>query len=369
MNKTRFLIIIVMFYNITLISQNVTYNHLVDSSNVKTQEVIRLIENYIKSEPNKLGFNQFWNEEDQRNYEHYDFLESEFKPSLYMDFPIHVLSVKSNNDIYQLKAQYSFCQENGTPYVLAIVNYYAKPENGSYKLYNALIENRKKWNYKKVGLIDYYFPKYHEFNMDKAEIANDFIHEISKIFDVKPIPFEYYMADDYDEIQNLKGIDYYIGMGGANMPSGKSSFDKIYGSGLGEDYLHEIYHVQIDQHYPNKNYWITEGLATYLSNSSRGKSLKWHQEKIYNYLKKNPNVNLNNLTDYVNFDQYTDYHYALGSFLIKKIYEKGGWKMIKEMMNSGTSNEEFYAALENCLGIAKSDLNEYIRENLKLEFE
>lgn len=78
---------------------------------------------------------------------------------------------------------------------------------------------------------------------------------------------------------------------------------------------------------------------------------------------------MNNLTDYVNFDQYTDYHYALGSFLIEKIHEKGGWKMIKEMMNSGITNEEFYVALENCLGIAKSDLNEYIRQNLKLEFE
>lgn len=75
----------------------------------------------------------------------YDFLESEFQPSLYISFPVHVLSMKSNNGVCIIKAQFGYCKENGEPYILSIVNYYAKKENGIFKLYNALTFNKQKW--------------------------------------------------------------------------------------------------------------------------------------------------------------------------------------------------------------------------------
>jgi len=260
-NKIIILLIFSLGVNFTLFSQNITYNHIVDSSDIETKKVIRLFEDYIKSEPQKQTRNSFWNSQDQNLYTRYDFLEDEFKPSLYMGFPIHILSIKFINGVYKIKAQFSYCQENGSLYVLAIVNYIIKKENENYKLYNALTLNKAEWNCTNIGFVDFYYPKYHKLNIEKAKKLNEFIENICLNLNITPNYFEYYLADDYDEIQALKGIDYYVGMGGKSKPSGKASDNKVYCGGLGEYYPHEVFHIQIDQHYPNKHYWVTEGVA------------------------------------------------------------------------------------------------------------
>ncbi|QAA80837.1 hypothetical protein EI546_03425 [Aequorivita sp. H23M31] len=347
-------------------AQNVTYNHILDSTNLEIKKVMKLFEDYLESNRQNREKNSFWNLQEQKEHIKYDFLESEFQPSLYMGFPVHVLSIKSKNGVYQIKAQFGLCQENGEPYVLAIANYFVKKENGSYKLYNALTFNKKEWLSTKVGFVDFYYPKYHEFNYEKAEKLNNFIKDICNDFDVKPKPIEYYLADDFDEIQALKGFDCYIGMGGETKPSGKASDDKVFCGGLGEYYPHEVFHVEIDDHYPNKHYWVSEGMATFLG-GSRGKDLHWHLKRTYDYLQKHPEINLNNLLDLVNLDEYTSYHYSLGGLIAKRIYERGGWAMIKEFMNSGKSDNDYYSAIEKYLGIKRSNLNQYLRNQLKAE--
>jgi hypothetical protein len=157
--------------------------------------------------------------------------------------------------------------------------------------------------------------------------------------DVKPKRFEYYFANDYDEVQSLKGIDYYLGMGGKSKPSGKAGTDKVYCAGLGEYYIHEVFQLQIDKHYPNKHFWASEGLATFFG-GSRGKSLKWHLKRTNDSLRKHPEIDLNNLLSLVNLDEYTSYHYALGGLIAKRIYEKGSWSLIKKFMNSGKKDSE-----------------------------
>lgn len=347
-------------------AQDVTYNHLIDPNNTETQEVIKLFENYLASNPQVQAKSPFWNLQEQREHKDYDFLESEFQPSLYNGFPVHVLSIKNNNGTYKIKAQFGFCKENGEPYVLAIANYFVKKENEDYKLYNALTFNKREWFCTNVGLVDFYYPKYHDFNFENAEKLNSYIREICNDLDVKPKSFEYYLADDFDEIQSLKGLDYYIGMGGETKPSGKATDDKVYCAGLGEYYPHEVFHIQINEHYPNMYYWVSEGMATFLG-GSRGKDLKWHLKRTNEYLKKHPEVNLNNLLNLVNLDEYTSYHYSLGGLIAKRIYEKGGWNLIKKFMNSVKSESEYYNAVETLLGINKNDLNSYLREQLKIE--
>lgn len=360
--------IIFLFFNLSYLinAQTITYNHIVNSTNTETKKVIKLFEDYLKSSPQKQEKSIFWNLQEQKEYKKYDFLESEFEPSLYMGFPVHILSIKSKNGIYQIKAQFGSCKENGSPNVLAIANFFVKKEKGSYKLYNALTFNKKEWLHKNVGLVDFYYPKYHKFSFQKADKLNVFIKDICDNFNLKPKPIEYYLADDFDEIQSLKGFDYYIGMGGKTKPTGKSTEDKVYCGGLGEYYPHEVFHVVIDKYYLNKHYWTSEGIATFLG-GSRGKGLDWHLKRTYDYLQKYPEINLNNLLDLVNLDEYTSYHYSLGGLIAKRTFEKGGWIMIKEFMNSGKSDNEYYNAIEKFLGIKRKNLNKYLREQLKVE--
>lgn len=359
-------IIIILFLCVSASGQKVTYNHIVDLADDETKEVMELFENYVASNPQNKERNSFWNSEEQEEHENYDFLESEFQPSLYMGLPVHVLNIKFINDICQIKVQFSYCKEDRSPYVLAIANYVAQKENGSFKLYNALTLNKQKWNCTTVGIVDFYYPPYHRFDYEKAQKLNDFINETCKNFGVKPKPFEYYLADDYDEIQKLKGFDYYIGMGGRAMPSGKATDDKVYSGGLGEYYPHEVFHVQIDEHFPNKHFWVSEGVATLLG-GSRGKSLEWHIKRTNLYLQKHPEIDLNNMLKLKNLDSETSYHYVLGGLIAKKIMDKGSWSSLKEFMSSGKTDEDYYNAIEKHLGVAKSELNDNIREQLQIE--
>ncbi len=359
------ILFLLLAWSSCLFSQKVTYNHIVDSTNIETKKVMQLFENYLGSNPSDLKTSEHWNSSELKNHKKFDFLESEFEPSLYMGFPVHVLSIKSINGLFEIKAQFSYCKENGTPYILAIVNYYAKKENGEFKLHNALSINKTDWTCTNIGIVDFYYPKYHQFDIEKARKLNKFIHETCKNLDVDPKSFEYYMADDYDEIQSLKGIDYYLGMGGESKPRGKASDDKAYCGGLGENYFHEVFHVQIDESYPNKHFWVSEGLATFLG-GSRGKDLKWHLKKLDDHLTKHPEINLNNILELVNLDEFTSYHYVIGGLIAKNIYEKGGWTMIKDFMNSGKTDNDYYGAIEKYLGIKQTELNEYLRKEIKV---
>lgn len=371
MKMIRNILILCIIFSLTgglkdpMFAQKITYNYLIDTSNIDTKQIMNLFESYIHSKPDSLYDNPYWNSDEKHQYKHFDFLESEFQPSLYMGFPVHVLSIKLKNGLYEIKAQFSYCQSDGTPYVLCIANYYAMKENGLYKLYNALPINRKNWLHTKICQIDFYYPPYHVFDTLKAQALNDFANDLCNNLNVKVIPFEYYMADDFDEIQNLRGIDYYIGMGGEVKPTGRSNnYDKVYAGGMDENYFHEVFHILIDPHYPDKHQWISEGMATWLG-GSRGESLQWHIIRTDEYLKKHPEINLNDLLTLKTIDKYTDYRYVLGGIIVKKIYEKGGWNSIIAFMKTGKSDENYYKAIETYLGVKKKDLNTYLRKELE----
>jgi len=344
-------------------SQEVTVNYVVDTSDTEIKEVIELWTHYINSKPDSIYDNPYWNAYEKEQYEHFDFLRAEFSPSLYMGFPVHILSIKSYDGIYQIKSQFSYCKEDGTPYVLCIANFNAKKENGEFKLYNALPFNRKSWNHTKLGYVDYYYPPYHEFDSSKANALNTFVMETCNNLAIEPKQFEYYLADDFDEIQQVKGIDYWMGMGGEIKPTGRSAFDKVYCSGMGENYPHEPFHILTRSNFLNMHGWVHEGMATWLG-GSRGQPLSWHISRTNEYLKAHPEISLNEMLKLRTIDEYTDYRYVLGGLICQLVYEKGGWELIKEFMNSGKSNDEYYSAIEKYLGVKKNQINDYVRQEL-----
>jgi hypothetical protein len=355
-----------LIFTLSLAAQKVSYHFTKNDVDSDTKEVMELLENYLTSAPQNQSSNVFWNSEDQERYQQYDFLEDEFQPSLYMGLPAHVLSIEFYDGIAKIKVQYGTEKSDGNLNILAIVNYYAQKEKGTYKLHNALSVNKKKWKCTSVGIVDFYYPSYHSFNADKAQRLNDFVQMVCEGFQVDPQPFEYYLADDYDEIQKLKGFDYYFGMDGSSGPQGKATEGKVYCGGLGEFYPHEVFHVQIDRHYPDKHFWVSEGVATLLG-GSRGKSLDWHIKRTHQYLKNHPEMDLKDMLQLTNLDQRTAYHYVLGGLIAKKIQEKGGWPMLRQFMASGTEDEDYYRAIETFLGVERSGLNNYLRAQLAME--
>lgn len=277
-----------------------------------------------------------------------------------------VLSVKPKNEHYEIKTIFSDCTEQGYSNPLCVMNIYAKKENNEYKLFNALLVNRKNWKTKKAGSVTYYYPLEHSFDIEKATRMNDFIDSITNVFNLKVVQIDFYLANDFDEIQKLRGFDYYMGMGNAPKTTGRADIlNKIvYSGGRSEYYPHEVVHIYINPIFPNAHNWFSEGIATYLG-GSRGYSLQWHVDRTSKYLKDHPEIDLNNVLEYGNLDQYTHYAYVIGGLLCDMAYQNGGWELVKKLLDSGKTKDNFYDTIDNVLEINKKNLNEVLRRELK----
>jgi hypothetical protein len=364
-NKFGLLIFLLLLTTTTFGQSTITIDKLVDTTDIETKKVVTLWINYLKSKPDSLYDNPYWNSKEKAEHKHFDFLESEFQPSLYMGFPVTILNVKNINGLYQIKSIFASCDSTGKPpNILCIANVFAKKENGEYKLFNALPINRdKEWNHKKAGYIDYYFPFYHSFDSVKAENQNTFMIEVCKNFGVQIKQVEYYFADDFNEIERLRGFDYEMGTSGKLKPQGKSDYDKVYCGGMGEYYPHELIHIFINPYYPNCHNWVLEGLATFLG-GSRGEELIWHIKRANNYLLKHQEIDLNNILKLKSIDEYTDYRYVIGGLICELVYEKGKWKLLKDFLNTGKTDMDYYKAIELLLDVKEKDLNTFLRTEL-----
>lgn len=369
MNRLVFLVAFLFVGTTTFGQSIITIDKMVDTSNAEVKKVVALWINYLKSRPDSLCNNPYWNTKEKIENRHFDFLESEFQPSLYMGFPVAVVEVRNIHGLYQVKSVFASCESEGIPNILCITNVFAKKENGEYKLFNALPVNRdREWNHKKAGHIDYYFPYYHKFDSVKAKKLNSFIITLCKNFDIPFKQVEYYFADDFMEVQRLRGFDYEMGMSGNLKPTGRSDENRVYCGGLAEYYPHEIVHVFINPYYPNCHNWILEGLATFLG-GSRGYTLLWHIKNANRFLKKHPEIDLNNVLNLDTIDDYTDYRYVVGGLVCKLIYEKGGWELLKMFLKTGKSNEDYYSAIESFLDVKQKGLNDFLRWQLNIESE
>lgn len=365
MNKINVLIFSFLITAATFGQSKIYIDKLVDTTDIETKKVVTLWINYLESKPDSLYDNPYWNAKEKTEHKHFDFLENEFDPSLYMGFPVTILNVKNSNGLYQIKSVFATCDSTDQPDILCIANVFAKKENGEYKLFNALPINRdKEWNHRKVGYIDYYFPSYHVFDSAKAAKQNDFMIEACKNFEVPIKQVEYYFADDFNEIERLRGFDYERGLSGKLIPQGKAGDDKVYCAGMGEYYPHELIHVLIDPYYPDCHNWVHEGLATFLG-GSRGEDLTWHIKRANDYLLKHPEIDLNHVLELISIDEYTDYRYVIGGLICELVYEKGGWKLLKEFLNTGKTDKDYYNALESFLNVKQKDLNTFLRTELK----
>jgi hypothetical protein len=365
MTNRNFIIIIIIGLTNPAFAQKVTYNYLIDTANIEVKQVQRLFENYIHSRPDSIYNNPYWSDTDKQNKGHFDILFGEFQPSLYMGFPVHVLSIKSHNDIYEIKAMFSSCRQDNQPYVLAIMNYIAKKESNVYKLSNYLNYSRTLWTKQKIGLVTFYYPPYHQFDTLKANNLNDFSIRLCKNLNIDMVKYEYYLADDFDELQKLKGIDYYIGMGGEVKPTGRGGNYRAFCSGMGENYFHEPFHIFIGDNF-KCHLWANEGAATYFG-GSRGQDLIWHLIKVNDYLHLNKNIDLSDMLTLQTLDEYTDFRYAIGGFIVKLVFEKGGWTLLKQFLNSGNTDNEYYLSIEKCLGVKRKELNNYLRQEINNE--
>lgn len=377
MYKKLFLLLALTQFTLFGIGQNITVNYDLDTTVHDVAAPLNLWINFLETADDAAG-SVYWNsrEVDKYGTESYFLIENEldFGMDNYLKLlslvQIKVLSIRKSNEYFKITSMLSFSQEGGGSEVQYIFHVYAGPDKGELKLFNPLEINDKIYlKQTTLGSINFHYPKSHQFNPVLAQKQVDFLSLFANQFGAEVGTIDYYFASTAEEMNRIKGFDYLVGYSGEEIPFGKADVEKriVYAVGLGEYYPHEFIHILLNPMFPDAHLWINEGVAAYFG-MSRGYEYKWHLKKLHHYLLEHSEVDLANMLELRTLDKYTDFRYVLGGLFAEVALEKGGIPLIKKLLEGGSSDEDFYAVIEEQLGIERGDLNTWIRARLEKEF-
>ena len=358
-------------------AQGVFVNYDVDSTIFDIGAPLKLWLDFLGTKDDSTGA-QYWNQAEVEKYgeDSYFLLEKQLNFGtdnylyLFSYATINVVRIVEVGDYFKITSMLDFSTDERPGNIQCLFNVFAGMDQGKLKLFNALAINTQHYlSNTTVGFIRFHYPKYHKFDYELAQKQTDFLVAFSREFGVEPDTVDYYFADTKEEVERMKGFDFVAGGSGQEIPTGiADAINRIvYCSGAAEYYPHEIIHVLLYGKYNNCHGWINEGMATYFG-MSRGKPLDWHLEKTAKYLSEHQEIDLTNMLELITLDEYTGYRYALGGLVVQQAFEKGGYDLVKTLLNAGKTSAEFYEALEKHLGWKKDQLNTVIRDLLQKRY-
>ncbi|OAQ39228.1 hypothetical protein A5893_11210 [Pedobacter psychrophilus] len=254
--KLTFLIIIISFLSFYIKAQTIKPNisARVDTTNNAVNKLYHLYVNYLNSKPDSCYSNPYWNEAEYPYYLKQNFLpidrsanaifNQNFKRFIKYYKPT-ILQIDSiDNNLYQIKTLFKSnanIKDSVEEDVAYITNLYArKNKDGVFKLENTITERTKDWKTYQENFITYIVNPQCKFDKIEAQKAVDFCNDLSRKFDLKILPFKYYILPNTDEFGKLLNFDYWTYYFGAqtNLP-----LREIFTSYGNENFPHELVHM------------------------------------------------------------------------------------------------------------------------------
>jgi hypothetical protein len=226
---------------------------------------------------------------------------------------------------------------------------------------------------KRVGSITYCYDKSRNFNEELATKLDSFNLEMAELFKTNVQLPVYFITKNIFSAQQIMGYDFspeqatFYQRGALT----ETENDVIFAGNDTEFYPHEIVHLYTHELWGKDGYsfhqWIDEGLAAYFG-GYLGRTLEYHLEKMKNYLDKHPNEPLNDIsTFYFNIDGefHTNFMYEIGGLICKKVYEDEGIEGVFDLLKSGSTDADFYDAVDRHFDVKKENFGAFIRKELK----
>ncbi|MEO0895294.1 MAG: hypothetical protein AAFY71_02665 [Bacteroidota bacterium] len=280
--------------------------------------------------------------------------------------------IPTEKDFYQLKAMFSKEDESTCKHDIShIISVYAKANKDSYHFFNATQYYKAVYPNKKVGQVNYIIHPEHDFNLEEAKKMSAFNTKMAALFEEEPIAFDYVLANNTDDIGKMMGMEFFpFSMMAVQSGGMADNYNKvIYAGNNSAYYPHEVVHLYTYIKYAGQYHsWVDEGIAAYFGGST-GYKLEWHLQKLKTFLEKNPDFPLDNLTalqtDVPNGEYTTDFRYAIGGYLMGKIYEKEGMEGFFEALQAGRAEADYFAYLKEKFGFEQEEFGDFIKAEMK----
>jgi hypothetical protein len=228
------------------------------------------------------------------------------------------------------------------------------------------------WETKRVGSITYCYDPSRLFDETLAAKMDSFNIEMAQLFKTNVQLPLYFITKNIFTAQQIMGYDFSLEQATFYQRGGltETKNDVIFAGNDSEFYPHEIVHLYTHELWGKDGYyfhqWIDEGLAAYFG-GYLGRTLEYHLGKMKAYLNKHPEIPLNDIsTFYFNIDGEfnTNFMYEIGGLICKKVYEDEGIDGVFDLLKSGSTDADFYDAVERHFDVKKENFGAFIRKEL-----
>lgn len=360
-------------------SQKVVY-HI--NSNVKNaeavyfQEILETWKSYLNSERFFSRENPSWNYEKMALPDYaYGSLLMELRAmdeqSESMRCTILGL-IPVQRDYYLLKMMFS--QQNPASQSLDInhiISVYAKRVGEKYQFFNASQYHKEVYENRNIGNVNYIIHPAHSFKEEEALKMDEFNQWIASLFETSPLSFDYVLANTSGEVAQMMGLDFFPLSYQAVQSGGMAdNYNKIIYAGNNSAYYpHEVVHLYTYEKFGGQYHsWVDEGIAAHFGGST-GYKLEWHLQKLKTFLEENPDYPIEELsdlqTDIPNGEYMTDFRYAIGGYLMRKIFKAEGMQGLFDALHAGREEEDYFTLLKEKLGIEKAEWGSYVKREMK----
>jgi hypothetical protein len=227
------------------------------------------------------------------------------------------------------------------------------------------------WKLKRVGLTTYHYADH--INLETATLFDRKNRLIAQKLGLSPERFDFYLCDNYQDILELLGFSYDSASAG-NIDDGYGVDEgTIFSIRHNEDFSHDLFHYYSGKFRHNKrNSAADEGVAYSWGNpyytDKQGAMITRHQlvAQLKDYLAHHPEASLLTLFEKnpMIFPSKAKVRSLLSSLICDEIERRAGANGIKELLDCGLGDENYFRVTGKLTGITTENFNQEMRELL-----
>ena len=249
-----------------------------------------------------------------------------------------------------------------------IYNFYAfREDNGTFKFGNVISDNLKSWKRERIQNITYVYRNDSVLSEEEVKRQIEFEDKLTSRFDFEKIEYKYIKCSTVHEFMKLRGYEYEDSMFLNNQTGGETFPEHrlIFSGNDSEYYPHELVHLYTHKYFKKINSIIDEGVATYLGGSKK-MGYKNHIRILKKYVKDN-NIDLyqylfDTQKRFTIIGDGSSIKYSAGALLCHLADKQN---VLKELLNSGESDEELIKKVEEIFKIDRKDIDAFFKQELE----